>query len=122
METKKIVQLLADRTEIETEERAREIIVAFLQTLGERVSKTEQENFAAQLPTDLADLVLKDTSTDRYSLKEFYNRFGARCDLKLEDSKKYARECGLVSKEIISEGEIEDILKDLPGVYQEIFA
>lgn len=122
METKKIAKLLLDRTEIESEERAKEIIVAFLQTLGERVSKTEQEKFADQLPTDLADLVLEDTSTQRYPVHVFYERFGARCDLKLEDSRKYAQECGLIAKEIISEGEIADILKELPGEYEEIFA
>ncbi|MFP8489585.1 DUF2267 domain-containing protein [Gracilimonas sp. Q87] len=122
METKEIAQLLVERTEIKSEERAKEIIIAFLKTLGERVSKTEQENFADQLPTDLADLVLADTSTERYTLDAFYKRFGSRCDLKVDDSIKYTQECGQIAKEFISVGKIADILKELPNEYEEIFA
>lgn len=121
MESEEIAQHVSSKFEDENPARIRDILVAFLQTLGERLPQSEQEDFAAQLPKDLAGEMLKDVSTDRFELEEFYNRFGARADLKLEDAMNYANEIGLILSNVVSGGEIQSVLEQLPGDYRDLF-
>jgi uncharacterized protein (DUF2267 family) len=54
-------------------------------------------------------------------LPEFYNRVGARADLKYQDATERTRQVFSVLRQAVPGGEIEDVLEDLPSQYRELF-
>jgi len=99
------------------------ITKAVLETLGERLDRKVRNGLEAQLPNELKDFLLaRAENTDRYNLTEFYNRVGARADLKHQDAVIRTRQVLAVLRQAIAAGEIQDILEDLPSEYENAFA
>jgi uncharacterized protein (DUF2267 family) len=93
-----------------------------LETLGERLDRKVRNGLEAQLPNELKDFLLaRKENTDQYDLQEFYNRVGARADLKVRDATERTRQVFSVLQQAVPSGEIEDILEDLPSQYRELF-
>lgn len=88
----------------------------------ERLDRKVRNGVAAQLPDELKDFLLaRSDHTDRYELTEFYNRVGARADLKYQDATERTVQVFSVMRQAIPEGEIQDILEDLPSEYEKLF-
>jgi uncharacterized protein (DUF2267 family) len=104
-----------------TEQEAVAAISATLETLGERIDHTERSLLAAQLPKPLKGMLLGKHRTDRYPLGEFYNRVRARADVGYPEAIHRSRVVASVLHEAISEGELKDILAQLPKEYEELF-
>ena len=104
-------------------EQATTVTRAVLETLGERVDRKVWNGVVAQLPRELKEYVLARADvTDRYQLEEFYNRVGARADLKYTDAVERTRQVMSVLREAISEGEWNNIVDSLPGrEYRQLF-
>ncbi len=102
-------------------EEAREAVEAVLETLGERLYRTEQEHFAAQFPNELKDYVLRRLDTDRYPLEEFYKRVGARAGLRQGRGAETAQAVMAVVREAISPGALEYLGAHLPDEYEELW-
>lgn len=116
------IKRVQDQTKLETREEAIEITRAVLETLGERLHRKVRNGVAAQLPDELKEFLLaRSENTDRYGLTEFYNRVGARADLKHEAAATRTRQVVSVLRQAIPAGEIQDILEDLPGEYEALF-
>ena len=114
------INRVQDQTKLETREEAIEITRAVLETLGERLDRKVRNGVAAQLPDELKEFLLaRSENTDRYGLTEFYNRVGARADLKHEVAA--TRQVVSALRQAIPAGEIQDILEDLPGEYEALF-
>jgi uncharacterized protein (DUF2267 family) len=97
-------------------EQATTLTGAVLETLGERVDRKVWNGVVAQLPRELKEYVLARADvTDRYQLEEFYNRVGARADLKYTDAMERTRQVMSVLRESISEGEWNNLVDSLPG-------
>jgi uncharacterized protein (DUF2267 family) len=110
------------QTNVSTREEVMAITKAVLETLGERLDRKVRNGLAAQLPDDLKDFLLaKSDNTDRYELTEFYNRVGARADLKYQKAAERTWQVFSILRQAIPEGEIQDILEDLPSEYGELF-
>jgi uncharacterized protein (DUF2267 family) len=79
LETKitRVQELAAD----ETSNQARNLIIAVLETLGERLSKAERENGTSQLPKKLKGTLLKRSTTQGFGMEEFSKRVHARADI-----------------------------------------
>lgn len=116
------INRVQDQTKLETREEAIEITRAVLETLGERLDRKVRNGVVAQLPDELKDFLLaRGDHTDRYGLIEFYNRVGARADLKHEAAATRTRQVVSVLRQAIPAGEVQDILEDLPSEYEELF-
>lgn len=96
---------------------------AVLETLGERVDRKIWNGIAAQLPDELKEFLLARAEyTDRYPLTEFYNRVGARANLKYNDASERTRQVFSVLRQAISAGEWDNLVESLPrGEYGEVF-
>ena len=116
------INRVQEQTKLDTSEEAIAVTKAVLETLGERLDRKVRNGVAAQLPNALKDFLLaRSNQTDRYELAEFYNRVGARADLKYEQAATFTQQVFAVLWQAIPEGEIQDILEDLPSEYESLF-
>jgi uncharacterized protein (DUF2267 family) len=116
------IRRVQEQARLNTREEAITITRAVLETLGERLDRKVRSGVVAQLPNELKDfLMARAEDTDRYELTEFYNRVGARADLKYYDAAERTWQVLSVLRQAIPEGEIQDILDSLPGEFGELF-
>ena len=116
------INRVQDQARLDTREEAITITRAVLETLGERLDRKVRNGVVAQLPNELKDFLLaRAEDTDRYELTEFYNRVGARADLKYYDAAERTWQVLSVLREAIPEGETQDILDSLPSEFGELF-
>jgi len=120
MKTEKFFDQVQQRAGLTSTEELRRVVEGALETLGERLEKTEREKLAAQVPDPLKEFLLK-RHTERYSLEEFYNRVSARADVGYPEAVTGARAVMTVLKDAVSGGEIKHILSQLPDEYEELF-
>jgi uncharacterized protein (DUF2267 family) len=112
-----------EQARLDTRDESIRITRAVLETLGERLDRKVRNGLEAQLPNELKDFLLARVEhSDQYDLQEFYNRIGARADLKYGDATERTRQVIAVLREAVPGGEIEDILEDLPPEYGKLFA
>lgn len=69
------------RTGLSSNEESERITAAVLETLGERIYKTEREDLAAQLPSELRKYLSTRPESESFHLEEFYNRVRSRADV-----------------------------------------
>lgn len=121
MRYSEFVDQVQKKTGLEGREEAVRIIEAVLETLGERLTRNEQADLAAQLPNELKEIVLKRLGADRFMLEDFYNRIRARADIGYPDAVKRSQAVLDVLEAAISPGQLENILSELPEEYKEVF-
>ena len=111
-----------EQTGFDTREEAIQVTRAVLETLGERLNRKVRNGIEVQLPNQLKEFLLaREENSDGYGLEEFYNRIGARADLKYSDATQRTRQVLSVLREAIPAGELEDIREDLPPDYGALF-
>ncbi len=115
------IEQVRDCAQLDSKEQAEKITVAALETLGERLSRQERNDLAAQLPPELKKMLNRRPTTDRFSLEEFYNRFGARAGLTYGDAVKQSHEVMRVMCQAAASRELDDILAEFPDEYLELF-
>ncbi len=112
-----------EQARLDSSDEATRIARAVLETLGERLDRKVRNGLEAQLPNELKEFLLARVEhSDQYDLHEFYNRVGARADLKYGDARERTRQVFSVLRGAIPEGEIEDVLEDLPAEYGSLFS
>jgi uncharacterized protein (DUF2267 family) len=113
-----------EQARLDTRDEAIAITQAVLETLGERLDRKVRNGVEAQLPNALKEFLLaraEDINRDPYDLHEFYNRVGARADLKYQEAATRTQQVFSVLRQAIPGGEIQDILESLPGEFGELF-
>jgi uncharacterized protein (DUF2267 family) len=116
------VTRVQEQTRLDTRDEAIQITRAVLETLGERLDRKVRNGVEAQLPNELKEFLLaRAEHGDLYDVHEFYNRVGARADLTYGNAMERTRQVISVLREAIPDGEIEDILEDLPPEYGGLF-
>ena len=113
-----------EQARLDTRDDAIRITRAVLETLGERLDRKVRNGIEAQLPKELKEFLLARVEHDdtyEYDLEEFYNRVGARSDLKYAAATERTGQVLSVLRQAIPWGEIEDILEDLPPEYGRLF-
>lgn len=101
---------------------------AVLETLGERLYRTESSDLAAQLPKGLKKFIYEKQPPEqsrnevkRFSLEEFYNRVCARARVGYPDAVRQSKAVMTVLQEAVSAGELEDIKNELPHEFHKLF-
>ncbi|HEX9387205.1 MAG TPA: DUF2267 domain-containing protein [Anaerolineales bacterium] len=116
------IHRVQEQARLGTRDEAISITKAVLETLGERLDRKVRNGLESQIPNELKDFLLaREEDADRYNLREFYNRVGARADLKYQGAVERTRQVFSVLREAIPEGEIQDILESLPSEYEALF-
>lgn len=121
MQYTEFIQQVKSQSNFESDKQAEQAVEATLETLGERLSRTEQENLAAQVVNELKEMLLKRTDVHSYDLEEFYNRVSARGDMGYPDAVKRSQAVVNVLTNAISQGEIDDILSEVDEDFGELF-
>lgn len=121
MQYSEFIQQVKSQIDIDSDEQTKQVAEATLETLGERLSRTEQENLAAQVVDELKDMLLKRTDVHSYDLEEFYNRVSARADIGYPDAVKGSQAVVNVLTSAVSQGEIDDILTEIDEDFGELF-
>jgi uncharacterized protein (DUF2267 family) len=109
------------RAELASDEHAARCVAAFFQTLGERLHRPQRDKLASQIPDELKSLLYLREDTEEFLLEEFYNRVGARSGFRYGEAVRKARVIASVLREAVSEGEIAELLSQLPDNYAEVF-
>jgi uncharacterized protein (DUF2267 family) len=96
---------------------------ATLQTLAERLDFGEAEDLASQLPQEIGIFLLGkiNSSGERFSLGEFFDRLTLRENVDKLDAIFHARCVFEVLGEAVSSGEISDVRAQLPPKFQPLF-
>ena len=128
MQYQEFIRMVKEKSRLSIEEDAACITEATLETLGERLYRTERENLAAQLPHKLKEYIFKRQEpeptnrghTDHYSLQEFYNRVGARSGESYYDTAQRAKAVMSVLQQATSPGILDQVFSVLPGNYRDL--
>lgn len=128
MKYEEFIQRVRDEAALTAPDEALAAIEAVLGTLGELLSPTERRHLAAQLHKPLKDAVSRwverppreMTRPHRFSLEEFYERVGARSDVRYPAAVKHTQAVMRVLHEAVPEGELNDIFRELPEEYEEL--
>ncbi|MEJ2032998.1 MAG: DUF2267 domain-containing protein [Deltaproteobacteria bacterium] len=121
MRERDFVDRVRERAGLESKGEAEKVVRATLETLGERLHKTERVKLAAQLPDELKELLHRRPDHDFFQLEEFYNRVSARAGIRYPHAVEQAMAVATVLKEAVSPGELAEIIADLTEDYRELF-
>lgn len=129
MQYDEFIQKVQERGGFENREDTVRVVFAVLGTLGEKIYRTEERQLAAQLPKELKNAFYQYQAVERgrgdlgnYTLEEFYNRVKARADISFQEAPRQSKIVIGVLKEAVSAGEIEDVVRELPEEFRQLFA
>lgn len=106
------LQRSAGFTEALAAERA---VLAILRILGSRPQAGDSPDLAAQLPPTLATALPE-------QIDEFYHRLAEAEHCDQPTAWQHARAVAAVLKSVVSPGELNDVLAQLPADYDDLFA
>ena len=109
---------ILDTDDPETAER---FLAAFLETLGERLPRDEQERLASQLPDGMKPIILKHLNQDYFDREEFYSRIAARSGIGTRRTIRWANKCGAYFVRRLTPEIIDHTLSYLGPDFREVF-
>ena len=102
---------------------------ATLATLGESLDRRELRHLAAELPQELSEALYAlappteaGAMWQRPMLDDFYDRVSARSDISHENAMAVLKATMRALTEAVSEGELRDVLEQLPPDYARLFS
>ena len=110
------------RARLDSSDQAIRAIRATLQTLGERLYGGEVGDLAAQLPEEIGLYLNSAEKKEQYTLKKFLERVAELEKVDYPQAVHYARAVIATVQDAVTEGEIEDVLDQLPGEFEALFA
>lgn len=129
MQYDEFIQKVQEKGGFENRDEAERVVFAVLGTLGEKIYRTEERQLAAQLPKELKKAFYQYQPVERgradlgnYTLEEFYNRVKARADISFPEAQRQSKVVIGVLKEAVAAGEIEDVVRELPEEFRQLFA
>jgi len=130
MEYDAFIGRVQERAELNSPDEAAAAVKATLGTLGEMLSPKERHDLAAQLTKGLKECLTlwmerpprERAHPHRFTLEEFYHRVAARSDVRYPAAIRHSQAVIRVLKEAVSEGELQDILRELPDEYEELLS
>jgi uncharacterized protein (DUF2267 family) len=107
--------------EVDSDEDARKIIGATLETLRDRLASEEPSDLAAQLPPEIAPYVEGEGGRESFPVEEFYERVARKEGASNDEAIRHARAVATVVQTAVTGGELEDIRTQLGNGYEELF-
>lgn len=105
----------------DSREQALAAAQATLSTLSERLTGNEPRHLGAQLPEPLSQYLDQEGQGRRFSANEFCHLVAEREGVADDAAKEHARAVLQTLKEAVSEGEMNDVLDQLPQDYEQLF-
>lgn len=123
------ISQVQERAELGTEEEARGITGATLETLGERISQSVREGLEDKLPDQLTKLLRarfvqkgSQQEPELFPLEEFYQRVSQRSDTGHPRAIAGTKAVMAVLKEATTATEWDNLQAEMPAEYDEILA
>lgn len=118
MQYRQMVKRMQDYSGFSDKE-SEEALRLFVESLSSRLNEGEREDFAAQLPRELQDLVLSVDQTVRMSTADLYDDLTELQDVSRSHARKQVKAAWMTLKDSLSEGEIEHVESQLPEDWAE---
>lgn len=117
MQMTEMIEVVQQRAGIDSNETANDTLIAVAETLSERELDGAHENFAAQLPDEIATVVNKGDKKNRekFDAEEFVNRVGKRLGTAQGETQSRTHAALSTMVEAVTEGEQVDLLNALPN-------
>jgi uncharacterized protein (DUF2267 family) len=116
------ISKVAERSGVERD-RADAVVRATLATLATRITPTEADDLAAQLPQQLKEPLLSGPEhPERFDPTEFVRRVAGQAELSEEQAGNAVRAVFATLSEAVTGGEFDDILAQLPDEYGQLVA
>ena len=110
------------RARVASQQDAVRAIRATFETLSERLSGSEAENLAAQLPREVGFYLRKETAdAESFDLNEFFRRVGERESLEMPIAIHHARVVLGVLRDAVTPGLIDKVKAQLPDEFDRLF-
>jgi uncharacterized protein (DUF2267 family) len=99
---------------------AHQAIIASLETLSERITGGESRDLAEQLPGELqGPLQQTAEAAEDFSIEEFFRRVAKREGVDVDTARKDVSAVMTVLGEALTQGELEDVMAQLPPEFNE---
>lgn len=121
MNYSEFVSEVRQRASLDTNEEAKRAIEATLSTLGERITSDEAEHLAAQLPFEAGRHLTEQETKKDFGLRGFYNHVSQRESIGFPMAQEHARAVMSVVSQLVTPGEMEDVIAQLPDEYLPLF-
>jgi uncharacterized protein (DUF2267 family) len=123
MKYDEFIAQVQQRARLNSRAEAEQATRATLETLGERITGTEAEDLASQLPPEIAQYLQKSPSEtgQSFALDEFFWRVSQREGVDLNESTYHARVIAALLSEVVTMGEIQDVRSQLPPDFAKLF-
>ncbi len=117
MQLTEMIDIVQERGGIDSEDTAKKTLVAVAEALSEREMDGAQDNFAAQLPEEIATVVQSrdKSSREKYDADDFLNRVSQQLGTSGEETKTRVHAAFSAMVDGVSEGEQVDIVNALPN-------
>lgn len=122
MKEHEIIRAVEESTDLADQDQAAVAVRATLRTLGTRLAGGESGDLAAQLPPTLAEAVPAEGPGERFGVDEFYERVAAEEGSNPRQARQHARAVGSVLRSALTDGELGDLMSQLPDEYRDLFA
>jgi len=103
-------------------DQAQRAVEATLQTLGERITRTEAQDLAAQLPAELRSPLQGQGEQQKYDLEAFLRTVAEREGCSETDARVHAEAVFQTLCRAVSHGEMQDVMSQLPKDFQQAFS
>lgn len=125
MQEQEFLDLVREQAGLADDETALAATRATLETLGERITGGEATDLASQLPERIGAYAARHAEDHRqaeiFGLEEFYRRVADREDGVSElEAQQHARAVFNAVRDAVSEGQVEDVLGQLPPDFAEL--
>ncbi len=122
MKYDKFIDEVQTRAHLDNEDQALRAVEAALNTLAERILKTEADDLAAQLPQQIGVYLVADEYAQSFDMKQFYYKVSLRESVGQPLAMMHARAVMSVVEQAVSPGELRDMLAELPTEeYESLF-
>jgi len=129
MRYEEFLKRVQTQAKLGSQDEAVKLIHATLETLGERIYRSQRDGLAAQLPDELKSPLRARTEpentrqeVERFALEEFYNRVSARTGLAYARTVTGVKTVMDVLREATASGEWDDLRARLPDEYDKILS
>ncbi|ADB29258.1 conserved hypothetical protein [Kribbella flavida DSM 17836] len=107
-------------TGVSSREEAQQLALAFLRTLGERLSGGETFDLASQLPLHLAEALPPLGSGEPFGVQEFYRRLAHRTGTDEQTAALHTRALMSLLREAVTGTAYAHVLAQLPQEYADL--
>ena len=117
MQLTAMIDIVQGRADLDSKDTAKKTLVAVAEALSEREMDGAQDNFAAQLPEEIATVVQSrdKSSREKYDADDFLNRVSQQLGTSGEETKTRVHAAFSAMVDGVSEGEQVDIVNALPN-------